>query len=58
MSDDVRETLARIEDRLSRIEDAHLRIAAVVDELKPEVTAMIDNLTANPMVRMLMGGKK
>lgn len=50
--------LVDIDARLTAIEAAHTQIAETVENLRPEVTTMIESLQSNPMVKMLLGGKR
>lgn len=49
--------LDRIDKRLESIESAHEKIAGHVEDLRPEVTKIIDGLAKNPMLKMFLGGK-
>jgi len=49
--------LDRIDQRLESIESAHEKIAGHVEDLRPEVTKIIDGLAKNPMLKMFLGGK-
>lgn len=52
---------ARLDDIQTRIHDTETMVRKVIDELAPivkEVIPMVNNLVENPMVRMMLRGKK
>lgn len=46
-----------LDARMRNIEAIHLKILGIVEEIKPEVSSVIESLRKNPMFKMLLGGK-
>lgn len=44
-------------ESVASIQEKHAKILGVVEELKPDVMAVINGLQKNPMFKMLLGGK-
>ena len=55
---DLHEKVDTLTTRIESIERTHTRIADVVDELRPEVSDIVEGLQKNPMIRMMIGSKK
>ncbi len=56
--DDILARLTRIEETMTRIEEAILKTTAVVDKVGAEVMPTIEALMENPMIGMLLNKGK
>ena len=50
--------LTMVHCEVVKVRETHVKILEIVDELKPEVMAVVDGLQNNPMFKMLLGGKR
>lgn len=55
---ELHEKVDTLTTRIDSIERTHTHIADVVDELRPEVSDIVEGLQKNPMIRMMIGSKK
>ena len=55
---ELHEKVDTLTTRIESIERTHTHIADVVDELRPEVSDIVEGLQKNPMIRMMIGSKK
>ena len=56
--DSTQADIAQMKEDIAAIKETHTKILEIVETLKPEVMQVIDGLQANPMFKMLVGGKK